>query len=71
MLRDITLQLGAFGTLRLDPEIVAPRRVYTSKGDERFVMGCRFVEVPRAAVPTLQRVIAQRETKRQRLAPQR
>ena len=43
VLHDVTLQLGAFGTLRLDLEIVAARPFTTSKGEPRFVMrlpGC-------------------------------
>ncbi|MFM0591532.1 flagellar brake protein [Paraburkholderia dilworthii] len=71
MLRDVTLQLGGFGTLRLDLEIVAPRRLTTPKGDRRYVIGCKFVQMPGTAERTLQRVVTQLETKRQTLAPRR
>ncbi|WGS52575.1 flagellar brake protein [Paraburkholderia sp. D15] len=71
VLRDVTLQLGAFGSLRLDLEIVAPRRLTTPKGDRRYVIGCKFVQMPGTAERTLQRVVTQLETKRQTLAPRR
>jgi flagellar brake protein len=69
VLRDVTLQLGAFGTLRLDLEIVAPRRLSMPNGERRFVVGCKFVATPGPAERTLQRVVTQLETKRQALAP--
>jgi c-di-GMP-binding flagellar brake protein YcgR len=69
VLRDVTLQLGAFGTLRLDLEIVSPRQSATPKGDRRFVMGGRFVTVPGPAERMLQRAVAQLETRRQTLLP--
>jgi hypothetical protein len=69
VLHDVTLQLGAFGTLRLDLEIVAARPFTTSKGEPRFVIGCRFVQTPGLAERILQRVVTQLETKRQALAP--
>lgn len=69
VLRDVSLQLGSFGTLQLDLEIVAPRRVTTPKGDQRFVIGCKFVGALGPAERTLQRVVTQLETKRQRLSP--
>lgn len=71
VLRDVSLQLGGFGTLRLDLEIVAPRRLTTPKGDRRFVIGCKFVGTIGPAERTLQRVVTQLETKRQTLAPRR
>ena len=70
ILRGVTLQLGGFGTLRLDLEIVAPRQLATPKG-YRFVIGCKFVAMPGPAERTLQRVVTQLETKRQTLAPRR
>ncbi|NPT37067.1 flagellar brake protein [Paraburkholderia xenovorans] len=69
ILRDVALQLGGFGTLRLDLKIVAPRQVSTAKGDRRFVIGCQFVATPGPAERTLQRVVTQLETRRQALAP--
>jgi flagellar brake protein len=69
VLRDVSLQLGSFGTLQLDLEIVAPRIVTTPKGDQRYVIGCRFAAALGPAERTLQRVVTQLETKRQRLAP--
>jgi flagellar brake protein len=71
VLRDVSLQLGSFGTLQLDLEIVAPRLVTTPKGDQRFVIGCKFVGTLGQAERTLQRVVTQLETKRQRLSPRR
>ncbi|CAE6810352.1 flagellar brake protein [Paraburkholderia haematera] len=71
VLRDVMLQLGSFGTLRLDLEIVAPRQLTTPKGDRRFVIGCKFVQTPGPAERTLQRVVTHLETRRQALAPRR
>lgn len=67
VLRDVTLQLGSFGTLQLDLEIVAPRQMTTPKGDRRFVIGCKFVQTPGRAERVLQRVVTQLETRRQTL----
>jgi c-di-GMP-binding flagellar brake protein YcgR len=69
VLRDVALQLGGFGTLQLDLEIVATRQLTTAKGDLRFVIGCKFVRVAGPAERILQRVVTQLETKRQTLAP--
>ncbi|MFL9858539.1 flagellar brake protein [Paraburkholderia madseniana] len=69
VLRDVTLQLGSFGTLQLDLEIVAPRQLTTPKGDLRFVIGCKFVKTPGPVERILQRIVTQLETKRQRLTP--
>jgi c-di-GMP-binding flagellar brake protein YcgR len=69
VLREVSLQLGSFGTLRLDLEIVASRRLITAKGDLRFVVGCKFVQMTGSAERVLQRVVTQLETKRQTLAP--
>ncbi|HEX7912336.1 MAG TPA: flagellar brake protein [Paraburkholderia sp.] len=71
VLRDVVLQLGSFGTLRLDLDIVAPRRLSMPNGERRFVIGCKFVATPGPAERTLQRVVTQLETKRQALAPRR
>lgn len=71
VLRDVSLQLGGFGTLQLDLEIVAPRVVVTPKGDQRFVIGCKFACALGPAERTLQRVVTQLETKRQKLSPRR
>lgn len=64
VLRDVTLKLGSFGTLRLDLEIVAPRKSMTPAGEWCTVLGCRFVDLPGAAERTLQRVVTQLEMKR-------
>ncbi|CAH2785360.1 MAG: Inner membrane protein [uncultured Paraburkholderia sp.] len=69
VLHDVSFQLGSFGTLQLDLEIVVPRKVTTQKGDERVVIGCKFMKTPGLAERTLQRVVTQLETKRQALAP--
>ncbi|NIF77474.1 flagellar brake protein [Paraburkholderia sp. Cy-641] len=71
VLHDVTLQLGSFGTLQLDLQIVAPRALTTPKGDRRYVIGCKFACALGPAERTLQRVVTQLETKRQTLAPRR
>ena len=69
VLRDVTVQLGDFGTLSLDLEIGAPRHFTSAGGERRFVMGCRFAALPGPAERMLQRVITQLETRRQALVP--
>jgi c-di-GMP-binding flagellar brake protein YcgR len=69
VLRDVVVQLGEHGTLRLDLEIVAPRHLFSASGERRFVMGCKFVALPGTAERMLQRVITQLETRRQALVP--
>lgn len=71
LLRDVTLELGDFGSLRMDLEIVAPRRMITAKGDQRFVIGCKFVAWAGTAERTLQRIVTHLETKRRSVAPAR
>jgi flagellar brake protein len=56
-LEDVTLSLGTFGTLRLTMEVVSPRRTMMGNGTQRFVMGCRFIDLPATAERTLQRVV--------------
>ncbi|MDE1179132.1 flagellar brake protein [Paraburkholderia sp.] len=68
VLTSVVLQLGHFGSLSVDLEIVAPRQSTTPKGDVRYVLGCRFVGLSGAAERVLQRVVTQLETKRQTLA---
>jgi c-di-GMP-binding flagellar brake protein YcgR len=67
VLRGVTVRLGDYGTLKLDLEIVSPRRTLNAGRERRFVMGCRFVALPGLAERMLQRVITQLETKRQAL----
>jgi hypothetical protein len=69
LLRDVTLQLGDFGALRLDLEIVAPRHSTNAGGERRFVTGFKIVALPGPAKRMLQRVITQLETRRQALVP--
>lgn len=69
VLRNVAVQLGDHGTLRLDLEIVAPRHSFSASGERRFVMGCKFVALPGTAERMLQRVITQLETQRQALVP--
>ncbi|OLL32375.1 flagellar brake protein [Burkholderia sp. SRS-W-2-2016] len=69
VLSGVQLQLGIFGSLQVDLEIVAPRHTTTAKGEVRYVIGCRFASALGPAERTLQRAITQLETKRQRLAP--
>jgi c-di-GMP-binding flagellar brake protein YcgR len=69
VLHGVTVLLGSYGALTLDLEIVAPRHTLSASGERRFVMGCRFVELPGPAERMLQRVITQLETKRQALVP--
>ena len=67
VLRNVAVQLGDYGTLKLDLEVVAPRHSFSASGERRFVMGCKFVALPGTAERMLQRVITQLETRRQTL----
>ncbi|MEW6339681.1 MAG: flagellar brake protein [Paraburkholderia sp.] len=69
VLRNVAVQLGDYGILKLDLEIVAPRHSFSASGECRFIMGCKFVALPGTAERMLQRVITQLETRRQALAP--
>jgi c-di-GMP-binding flagellar brake protein YcgR len=62
--KNVTLQLGGFGSVSTDLEIVAPREAFTPTGERRTVLGCRFVELRDNAERTLQRAITQLETRR-------
>lgn len=60
----VTLQMGGFGTVTADLEVVAPRQTFTPAGERRAVIGCRFVELRGNAERVLQRTITQLETRR-------
>ena len=62
--KNVTLQLGGFGSVTTDLEIVAPREALTPTGERRTVLGCRFVELRDNAERTLQRAITQLEMRR-------
>jgi len=61
---DVLLQMGGFGTVTADLEVVAPRQTFTRAGERRAVIGCRFVELRGNAERVLQRTITQLETRR-------
>ncbi|NML32667.1 flagellar brake protein [Paraburkholderia antibiotica] len=71
VLHDVALQMGIFGTLQLDLQIVAPRQLTTAKGELRYVIGCKFAIALGPSERALQRVITQLETRRQTLAQRR
>jgi c-di-GMP-binding flagellar brake protein YcgR len=62
--KNVPLQLGGFGSVTTDLEIVAPREALTPTGERRTVLGCRFVELRDNAERTLQRAITQLEMRR-------
>lgn len=62
-LEDVTLSLGTFGTLRLTMEVVSPRRAMMRNGVQRFVIGCRFVDLPAASKQTLRDVVTYLEAR--------
>jgi flagellar brake protein len=66
--QDVTLTMGAFGTVTVDLEIVAPRQSTLPNGETRTVLGCRFIELGGGAERALQRVIAQLESRKLRAA---
>jgi len=63
ILHDVELQLGHFGSVKLDLEVMAPREAKNAKGDALYVIGCRFVERNGVADRLLQRVIMHLECK--------
>jgi flagellar brake protein len=69
VLEDVTLRMGAFGALRLDMEVVSPRQAILPNGERRYVIGCRFIDLPGASERTLQRVVTYLEARRLVLAP--
>lgn len=69
VLRQVAIQLGSFGTLRLDLEVMSPRHTILASGEKRFVVGCKFMELSGSAERTLQRVVTYLEARRLVLVP--
>ncbi|WP_277189011.1 flagellar brake protein [Caballeronia sp. BR00000012568055] len=65
---DVTLDLGAGGTLSVDLELVSPRTITTPSGTVRYVVGFRFTRLSGAAESVLQRLITRIEAKRRSLS---
>ena len=65
---DVALHLGAGAILHVDIELVSPRSVTTPRGDVRFIVGFRFVQLSGAAENVLQRLITRMEAKRRSLS---
>lgn len=61
----VTLQVGGLGAVPVDLEIVAPRQVVTPTGEQRIVLGCRFIDLKGSAERVLQRAITLLETRRE------
>jgi flagellar brake protein len=64
----VTLDLGPFGSLDLDLELISPRSFTTATGVVRYAVGFRFIALSAAAEGTLQRLITKIEAKRRSLA---
>jgi c-di-GMP-binding flagellar brake protein YcgR len=62
---DVTLRAGALGAVPVDLEIVAPRQSVTPTGEQRIVLGCRFIDLKGSAERVLQRAITLLETRRE------
>ncbi|WP_347557664.1 flagellar regulator YcgR PilZN domain-containing protein [Robbsia sp. KACC 23696] len=71
VLHDVALELGDFGSLSVNLEIIAPRQATSETGEVRYVISCRFVERSAVAERVLQRVIMQLETQRKALEEKR
>jgi c-di-GMP-binding flagellar brake protein YcgR len=65
---DVVLHLGPGAALPVDLELVSPRTVTTPRGDVRYVVGFRFVQLSGAAENVLQRLITRMEAKRRSLS---
>ncbi|SAK81262.1 YcgR family protein [Caballeronia hypogeia] len=65
---DVVLHLGAGVSLPVDLELVSPRTVQTPRGDVRYVVGFRFLQLSGAAENVLQRLITRMEAKRRSLS---
>ncbi|WP_024904865.1 flagellar brake protein [Robbsia andropogonis] len=68
MLHDVTLELGHFGSVAVNLEVMSPRCMTTAKGEALYIAGCRFVDKPGSAERLLQRVVMHLETHRQSMA---
>jgi flagellar brake protein len=64
----ITLDLGPFGQLDVDLELISPRVIAESNGTVRYVVGFRFVELSAHAEGVLQRLITKIEAKRRSMS---
>jgi flagellar brake protein len=65
---DVTLDLGAGGTLSVDLELVSPRTITTVNDTVRYVVGFRFTRLSGAGESVLQRLITRIEAKRRSLS---
>jgi flagellar brake protein len=65
---DVMLNLGQFGTLGVDLELVSPRTIPMPNGTVRYVVGFRFTRLSGAAESVLQRLITKIEAKRRALS---
>jgi flagellar brake protein len=68
VLGNVELDLGPFGSLDVDLELISPRSFTTPTGMVRYVIGFRFVELTSQAEGVLQRLITKIEAKRRSLA---
>ncbi|WP_169307192.1 flagellar brake protein [Chitiniphilus eburneus] len=66
-LEDTVIELGAAGTVQVDLEICSHRPMLSRSGEERFHLGCRFLNLTRSAEAGVQRLMAQLERERKAL----
>ena len=64
ILHAVELQLGHYGSLNVNLEVMSPRQLTTASGDIVYVLGCRYHERSSVAERLLQRVIMQLQCKR-------
>ncbi|WP_250508269.1 MULTISPECIES: flagellar brake protein [unclassified Caballeronia] len=60
---DVKLQVGGLGAVPVDLEVVALRQSVTPTGEQRTVLGCRFIDLKANAERVLQRAITLLETR--------
>ncbi|GLS04515.1 flagellar brake protein YcgR [Chitiniphilus shinanonensis] len=66
-LEDAVIELGAAGTVQVDIEVCSQRAMLSRSGEERFHLGCRFLNLTRSAEAGVQRLMAQLERERKAL----
>jgi flagellar brake protein len=67
VLEDVKLNFGKFGLFSIDLQLVSPRSTITTKGDRRYIVGFKFVDLPGSGERTLQRLITHLDVKRRSL----
>ncbi|UXY16787.1 flagellar brake protein [Chitiniphilus purpureus] len=66
-LQEAVIELGSTGSIEVDLEVRSHRVMTTRSGEERFHIGCCFINLTRIGEATVQRLMAQLERERKAL----